>query len=153
MISPGLAKLQPYLFGLSMYFFVLVMMGAGTLGVSRRHWDMAMGGSPFAYEFPGAAYLMMGLVGISGVAAIVGGALYIYITVGSLLWGRKLDVGELSQKTAPIPLVPATVTLQGHGSAGFAAPGTFALAMVFLVAFVLYYFINWKYLSQVWGLS
>jgi cytochrome c oxidase subunit 1 len=24
---------------------------------------------------------------------------------------------------------------------------------VFLVAFVLYYFINWKYLSQVWGLS
>jgi cytochrome c oxidase subunit 1 len=153
MISPGLAKLQPYLFGLSMYFFVLVMMGAGTLGVSRRHWDMAMGGSPFAYEFPGAAYLMMGLVGISGLAAIVGGALYIYITVGSLLWGRKLDVGALSQKTAPIPLVPATVTLQGHGSAGFAAPGTFALAMVFLVAFVLYYFINWKYLSQVWGLS
>jgi cytochrome c oxidase subunit I len=24
---------------------------------------------------------------------------------------------------------------------------------VFLVAFVLYYFINWKYLSQLWGLS
>ena len=153
MISPGLAKLQPYLFGLSMYFFVLVMMGAGTLGVSRRHWDMAMGGSPFAYEFPGAAYLMMGLVGITGVVAIVGGALYIYITVGSLLWGRKLDVGAHSQKTVPIPVVPSAVTLQGHGSAGFAAPGTFALAMVFLVAFVLYYFINWKYLSQVWGLS
>ena len=36
---------------------------------------------------------------------------------------------------------------------GFAAPGTFTLAMVFLVSFVLYYFINWKYLSQVWGLS
>ena len=32
-------------------------------------------------------------------------------------------------------------------------PRTFALAMVFLVAFVLYYFINWKYLSQLWGLS
>jgi cytochrome c oxidase subunit 1 len=153
MISPGLAKLQPYLFGLSMYFFVLVMMGAGTLGVSRRHSDMAMGGSPLAYEFPGAAYLMMGLVGIAGVVAIVGGALYIYITVGSLLWGKKLDVGALSQKTVPIPVVPSTVALQGHGSAGFAAPGTFALAMVFLVAFVLYYFINWKYLSTVWGLS
>jgi cytochrome c oxidase subunit I len=153
MISPGLAKLQPYLFGLSMYFFVLVMMGAGTLGVSRRHSDMAMGGSPLAYEFPGAAYLMMGLVGIAGVVAIVGGALYIYITVGSLLWGKKLDVGALSQKTVPIPVVTSTVALQGHGSAGFAAPGTFALAMVFLVAFVLYYFINWKYLSTVWGLS
>jgi cytochrome c oxidase subunit 1 len=153
MISPGLAKIQPYLFGLSMYFFVLVMMGAGTLGVSRRHWDMAMGGSPLAYEFPGAAYLMMGLVGIAGVMAIIGGAIYIYITVGSLLWGRKLDVGAISQKTVPIPLVPSTLALEGHGSAGFAAPGTFALASVFLVAFVLYYFINWKYLSQIWGLS
>lgn len=153
MINPGLAKLQPYLFGLSMYFFTLVMMGAGTLGVSRRHWDMAMGGSPFAYEFPGAAYLMMGLVGISGIVAIIGGALYIYITVGSLLWGKKLDTGALNQKPIPIPVVPANVALQGHGSAGFAAPGTFALAMVFLIAFVLYYFINWKYLSQVWGLS
>ena len=45
MINPGLAKLQPYLFGLSMYFFCLVMMGAGTLGVSRRHWDMALNGA------------------------------------------------------------------------------------------------------------
>jgi len=25
--------------------------------------------------------------------------------------------------------------------------------MVFLVSFVLYYFINWKYLSTLWGLS
>ena len=40
-----------------------------------------------------------------------------------------------------------------EGSAGFAAPGTFVLAMVFLTAFVLYYFINWKYLSTLWGLS
>ena len=45
MIALGLAKLQPYLFGLSMYFFCLVMMGAGTLGVSRRHWDMAFNGA------------------------------------------------------------------------------------------------------------
>jgi cytochrome c oxidase subunit 1 len=42
---------------------------------------------------------------------------------------------------------------QTYGSVGFAAPGTFVLAMVFLVAFVLYYFINWKYLSTLWGLS
>ncbi len=153
MINPGLAKLQPYLFGLSMYFFCLVMMGAGTLGVSRRHWDMAFGGAAMAYEWPGAAYLMMGLVGIAGVAAIAGGAIYIYITVGSLLWGRKLDSGVVSPRFTPIPPTPAGVAVQSYGSAGFAAPGTFALAMVFLVAFVLYYFINWKYLSQVWGLS
>jgi cytochrome c oxidase subunit 1 len=33
------------------------------------------------------------------------------------------------------------------------APGTFVLGMVLLVSFVLYYFVNWKYLSQVWPLS
>jgi cytochrome c oxidase subunit 1 len=153
MIAPGLAKLQPYLFGLSMYFFCLVMMGAGTLGVSRRHWDMAFSGAALAYEWPGAAYLMMGLVGIAGVAAIVGGAIYIYVTVGSLLWGRRLDRGSVSATFTAIPPTPAGAAVQTYGSAGFAAPGTFVLAMVFLIAFVLYYFINWKYLSQVWGLG
>ena len=153
MINPALAKWQPYLFGFSMYFFCLVMMGAGTLGVSRRHWDMSFGGAAMAYEWPGAAYLMMGLVGIAGVAAIAGGAIYIYITVGSLLWGRKLAGGDVSARFTPIPPTAPTAAAQSYGSAGFAAPGTFALAMVFLVSFILYYFINWKYLSQVWGLS
>jgi cytochrome c oxidase subunit 1 len=96
---------------------------------------------------------MMGLVGIAGVAAIVGGALYIYITVGSLLWGKKLSIGSVSDQPTPIPPTPSSVALHKYGSSGFAAPGTFALALIFLVAFVLYYFINWKYLSQVWGLS
>jgi len=153
MINPGLAKIQPYLFGLSMYGFVLVMMGAGTLGVSRRHWDMAFSGAAMAYEWPGAAYLLMGLVGIAGISAIVGGALYIYITVGSILWGKKLEAGSKSANFTPIPPTAPTAAVQSYGSAGFAAPGTFVLAMVFLVSFVLYYFINWKYLSQVWGLS
>ena len=153
MIAPALAKWQPYLFGFAMYFFCLVMMGAGTLGVSRRHWDMAFGGAALAYEWPGAAYLMMALVGIAGVAAIAGGAIFIYITVGSLLWGRRLESGEKSPQFTPVPRAAPTVVAQSYGAAGFAAPGTFALALVFLVAFVLYYFINWKYLSTLWGLS
>jgi cytochrome c oxidase subunit 1 len=152
-ISPGLAKIQPYLFGFSMYFFCLVMMGAGTLGVSRRHWDMAFSGAAMAYEWPGAAYLMMGLVGIGGIAAIVGGGLYIYITVGSLLWGKKLDKGAVSPRFTPIPPTAPTAAAQTYGSSGLVAPGSFVLALVFLVAFVLYYFINWKYLAQLWGMS
>jgi cytochrome c oxidase subunit 1 len=153
MIAPGLAKWQPYLFGFSMYFFCLVMMGAGTLGVSRRHWDMAFSGSAMAYEWPGAAYMMMGLVGIGGIVAIVGGAIYIYITVGSLLWGKRLEAGATSQKVTPIPPTAPSAAAQTYGSMGFVAPGSFVLAIVFLVAFVLYYFINWKYLSTLWGMS
>jgi len=49
--------------------------------------------------------------------------------------------------------MPIASAITGHGHAGFAAPCTFVFAMVFLVAFVLYYFVNWKYLSTVWGLS
>jgi cytochrome c oxidase subunit I len=153
MILPQLAKLQPWLFGLSMYFFCLVMMGAGTLGVSRRHWDMAFQGAALGYEWPGAAYLMMGLVGIGGIAAIAGGGLYILITVGSLLFGKKLSDGQVSASPTPVPRAAPTAAAQTYGSAGFAAPGTFVMAMLFLLSFVLYYFINWKYLGQLWGLS
>ena len=153
MIAPTMAKWQPYVFGLSMYAFTLVMMGAGTLGVSRRHWDMAFEGHALAYEWPGAAYLMMGLVGITGLAAIVGGIMFVYITVGSLLWGKKLDTGNVSAKFTPVSRAAPSAAAQSYGSMGFAAPGTFVLAMVFLIAFVLYYFINWKYLSTLWGLS
>jgi cytochrome c oxidase subunit 1 len=70
---------------------------------------------------------------------------------GSLLWG-KLGRRQQPEVHADSACGPTAVA-QTYGSAGFAAPGTFVLAMVFLVAFVLYYFINWKYLSTLWGLS
>jgi len=85
--------------------------------------------------------------------AIAGGAIYIYITVGSLLWGKKLDTGAVSAKFTPVMRAAPTAAAQTYGSAGFVAPGTFVLAIFFLVTFILYYFINWKYLGQLWGLS
>ena len=53
----------------------------------------------------------------------------------------------------PLPVVLIFVFLTGLGLWGFSTPGTFVFAMIFLVAFVLYYFVNWKYLSAVWGMS
>jgi cytochrome c oxidase subunit 1 len=44
----------------------------------------------------------------------------------------------------------------GHAAAGkwgFAAPGTFVLAVFFLAVFVVYYAVNWKYLASVWPMS
>jgi cytochrome c oxidase subunit 1 len=38
-----------------------------------------------------------------------------------------------------------------YGSAGtLRIPGTLTLVGVFFIAFVLYYFVNWKYLSEIW---
>jgi cytochrome c oxidase subunit 1 len=151
-IMPGLAKWQPYLFGLGMAVFVLAMMGAGTLGVPRRHWDITFAGTALPYEFPGTAWLMLGIMGVAGLFAVLGGAAYIYLTVGSLLWGKRLEGGAYGAQGSVLRM-PVATAITGHGHAGFAAPGTFVFAMVFLTAFVLYYFVNWKYLSTVWGLS
>jgi cytochrome c oxidase subunit I len=152
MIMPGLAKWQPYLFGIGMGVFCLAMMGAGTLGVPRRHWDITFAGASLPYEFPGTAYLMLAIMGVGGVLAIIGGAAYILITVGSLLWGKRLDAGAYGREKTVLRM-PVDTALTGHGHAGFVAPGTFVFALVFLTAFILYYFVNWKYLSTVWGLS
>ncbi len=161
LMFPGMAKWQPYLFGLGMCGFSLFMMGAGTLGVPRRHWDISFAGNALGYEFPGTAWLMMSLMAVCGLAAIVGGVMYLLITVGSVFLGKKIQTpgfGHVKARDgiAPAPQ-PVAVAITAHGSnigaAGFVAPGTFALASVFLVAFILYYFVNWKYLSTVWPLS
>jgi cytochrome c oxidase subunit 1 len=154
MIAPKLCMIQPYLFGIGMSITGLVMMGAGTLGVSRRHWDMAFSGSPFQYEWPGAAYLMMGLTGIFGVITIIGGAMWILLVVGSLLFGKKLEGGPVSDKPTPIPDQTMASAASHSGSEEHTpVPGTVVLAMLLLVCFVLYYYVNWKYLSEVWLLS
>jgi cytochrome c oxidase subunit 1 len=158
---PTLAKYQPYVFGLAMCGVALFLMGAGTLGVPRRHWDIGFAGAAFPHEFPGAAWLMMALAGISGLVAIVGGGMYLLITVWSVFLGKRIATPDFRlvrarDGVAPPPsLQPsAQPVITAHGAAGtMAAPGTFTLALVFLGAFVLYYFINWKYLATVWPLK
>jgi cytochrome c oxidase subunit 1 len=168
MIFPVLARWQPYIFGGGMTILILFMLGAGTLGVSRRHWDMDFTGAALGFEYPGMAYTLMAVAAIGGLLAIVGGGIYLLVTVGSLLFGKKLEPSAgILQSFLGIPLAqsvydtnrPETLpmapklTVEEHGSAGFEAPGTFALAMLLLVSFVIYYFINWKYLASVWPLS
>ncbi len=168
MILPTLARWQPYIFGGGMTVLILFMLGAGTLGVSRRHWDMDFTGAALGFEYPGMAYTMMAIAAIGGLLAIVGGAAFLLITVGSLLFGKRLEPSAgflqsfLGKALAPsayaverpetLPMAPR-LSVEEHGSAGFEAPGTFALAMLLLVSFVVYYFINWKYLASVWPLS
>ncbi len=155
---PGLAKWQPYIFGISMMVFTMVMMGAGTLGVERRHWDMAFTDAAIGFDYPASAYALMGLVGISGVGAVLGGAIFVLITVVSVFLGKRVE-SESSYGTATTRLMKAPPIVHaegGHvaaGKWGFAAPGTFALAILFLAIFVAYYAVNWKYLSSVWPMS
>ncbi|MBE9515610.1 MAG: cbb3-type cytochrome c oxidase subunit I [Proteobacteria bacterium] len=149
LILKGFAKWQPYIFTLGMAGVSMFLMGAGTLGVPRRHWDITMAGSSLPYEFPATAFTLMGFNGISAVIAGIGGGMFCLIIVGSLLFGKKLG----DQKSAEPMIAEPVTSYEGIGSGGMAIPGTFVLALIFLTVFVLYYFINWKYLGQTWGLS
>jgi cytochrome c oxidase subunit I len=90
---------------------------------------------------------MMGIVGVAGVMAVIGGALFVLIIVGSVLFGKPVV-------QAPAAAAPAPSPVASYGSADHVAvPGTFALALLFLTMFVLYYFVNWKYLASTWIMS
>lgn len=153
LILPKLASWQPYIFGLGMTGVALFLMGAGTLGVPRRHWDILFSSVPGGgYEFSAAALTMMSLNGMSVVLACLGGAAFIVIVVGSILFGRKLDEAEKVGREM-IATPPVEEAYAGIGSGGITIPGTLVMVFVFFAAFALYYFINWKYLAETWGIS
>lgn len=151
LVMKKIAQWQPYVFGIGVAGISMFMMGAGTLGVSRRHWDMTFADAPLPFDYPAAAFLMMGLNGIFAIMAAIGGVMFVAVIVGSVFFGRKLKADEKPDYPA-VP--PAAATVAQHGSAeSLKIPGTAMLVAIFFVAFVLYYFVNWKYLSEVWPLS
>jgi cytochrome c oxidase subunit 1 len=142
------AVIQPYLFALGAAGISLFMMGAGTLGVARRHWDISFADAALKFEYPTTAFLMMGLNGICAVIAALGGIIFIVVIVGSIFFGKPIPAQQTPPATAP-----AAAAVGRYGSAGtLAIPGTAVLVAVFFTAFVLYYFVNWKYLSEIWPL-
>ncbi len=153
LIFKKLCSMQPYIFSLGMVGVSMFMMGAGTMGVPRRHWDTSFTDATFPYEFASSALAMMSLNGLSVVLAVIGGAMFCLLIVGSLLFGKKLADDEKCSQQMIVPAVTDEQYATLHKSTNNAIPGTFLLAMVFLATFAAYYFINWKYLSETWGLS
>ena len=152
LVLPQVARWQPYVFGIGAAGISLFMMGAGTLGVARRHWDITFSDAFLTFDYPATAFLMMGLNGLFAILAAVGGIMYIVVVVGSILFGRKSDEPLLRSQMTVAPGAPPAVAR--YGSAGtFNLPGTYVLVAVFFTSFVLYYFVNWKYLSEIWPLS
>jgi cytochrome c oxidase subunit I len=147
-IWPKLARLQPYLFGIGAAGISLFMMGAGTLGVARRHWDIAFTDASLSFAHSAGAFLMMGLNGIFAVIAAIGGIIFVLVVVGTVLFGEKIKGGH--KLTFPLHSGggPAAAQYGSHGTVKL--PGTIVLVAIFFTCFVLYYFINWKYLSELW---
>ncbi|MEO5340038.1 MAG: cbb3-type cytochrome c oxidase subunit I [Magnetococcus sp. MYC-9] len=164
LIWPTLCKWQPYIFGAGMLVLILFLLGAGTLGVPRRHWDVNFSDAALQFQFAGTAITMLGIAGLGGLLAAVGGGLFCLIAVGSLIFGKRLDQGASLLSSFGFPMADSSYTvarpdkltlapIEQTGSGGVEAKGTFVLALVFLVSFVVYFFINAKYLSSLWPMS
>jgi len=147
-VWPKLAKFQPYLFGIGVAGISMFMMGAGTLGVARRHWDITFSDAELPFAYSAGAFLMMGLNGIFAIIAALGGAIFVIVVVATVLFGKKITGGH---KLA-FPLHAGGGAAVSHYGSDFTVklPGTAILVTLFFTSFVLYYFINWKYLSELW---
>jgi cytochrome c oxidase subunit 1 len=147
-VWPKLAKMQPYVFGIGAAGISLFMMGAGTLGVPRRHWDMTFSDASIGFAHSAGAFLMMGLNGVFAVLAAIGGIIFVLVVVGTALFGEKITSGH--KLTFPLFAGGGAVASHYGSEKAPKLPGTIVLVTIFFVCFVLYYFINWKYLSELW---
>jgi cytochrome c oxidase subunit 1 len=161
-----LATIQPYLFAGGLLLLVMGMTFAGSFGVPRRHWDISFSQAPFDVQFNPAVDLFLAIMGIGGVIAVIGALSFILIAVKSVFFGEPVteivrgpDVAGLPPGLTSPPIHAPNVDelnealhAPKRGIAG-ATPGTLALVGVFLLAFMLYYFANWKLLSFLWKIG
>jgi cytochrome c oxidase subunit 1 len=142
-----LARVQPYLFAIGIMMVSLGMSFAGSMGVSRRSWDIDATGSIYG----AAAHLMLGVVGLGGIIAFLGLFIFIGLTVATVFFGRS-NAGRPMEDWG----TPKTIAVLKARTAGGAhaeehqTHGTMVLAIIFLLSFAVYYFANWKALADVW---
>ena len=161
-----MARIQPYVFALGMLIMTMSMTFAGSFGVPRRHWDISFTNAPFDVQFSPAVDVLLALVALGGLMAATGAFMFIAIAVKSVFLGEPLGEVVKGRVMAGVPQglthppthapnvdeVNEALHAPGRGIFG-PAPGTLALVGVFLLAFVLYYFVNWKVLSFVWKIG
>ena len=162
----GMAKIQPYVFAIGMTIFTIFMTFAGTFGVPRRHWDITFSQAPFAVQMNPAVDVILAIMAVGGLLAATGALMFIAIAVVSVFFGEPVGtivkgvaVKGIPQGLTNPPTHSADVNERSdklHAEAtGFAGPtpGTIVLVFVFLAAFILYFFVNWKMLAFVWKIG
>lgn len=150
----ALARIQPYLFAAGVTLMAISMSFAGSFGVPRRHWDVEFTGSSVAVGFPSAAHVWLGLVGIAGVLMFLGALIFILLAVVAVFFGPS-NAGrpmtpwqdeETARQLREMNRVDLVESESVHGR----MPGTVVLTLILLLSFAVYYFANWKALSDVW---
>ena len=141
-ILPGLARIQPWLFGIGILMVSIGMSFAGSLGVPRRSWDIEPAG---VFD---SAHIFLGIMGIGAIIAVIGLLIYVLLCVGTLLIGAKTN----GRAMADWGVAKQVVGMENAAPVDehWGMKGTVALTLVFLLCFAVYYFANWKALADVW---
>jgi cytochrome c oxidase subunit 1 len=152
----GMAKMQPYVFGIGIVVMAMSMIFMGIFGVPRRHWDTSFANAPFPVEFHPAVEFFQATFGVGGLTAAVGVLMFIAIAVVTVFFGQPLTKEALASKASGIPQGVLRLPTQAHSKEAVARVhetglrGTVALVAIFFICFVTYYFTNWKILSFLW---
>ena len=93
-IGKKIATLQPYIFAIGIILIALGMGGAGTLGSPRRHWDITFADAVIPFSFDPAVLFFTTIAAIGVIVAVVGGAMYVGVSVLSVFFGRKMAPNE-----------------------------------------------------------
>lgn len=155
----GLARWQPYVYGLGMLIFGIGMGLAGHWGVARRHWDITFATAPVLgmnlQELRPEIAAFLALMGIGGIIAIIGGAMFVLVAVATVFVGQRTPrpaVGQIMPEAfSPYPAIAGG----SDGPAGYAehrgfeVPGTLVISVAFLVLFIFLYGFSWFELSSV----
>jgi cytochrome c oxidase subunit I len=171
-----LAQWQPWVFSTGVLLLSLAMLLAGRLGVPRRVADLDYQDAQVGVDLFGAAPYpsVMLLVSIGAVFAVIGGIMFVWIMVMTLLKGERTDrpdQGVLYQFGTPEreriaarvgagedTVRTTTTVIEPSGRfdklatrwRDFEAPGTYALVLIFLVWFVGFYLLSHLGLARLW---
>jgi cytochrome c oxidase subunit I len=174
LVGVGVARIQPYVFSAGVTIFSLAMLRAGQLGVPRRVANLAYEGTvlPVDSFAQTQAEVSMAALSVGAVLAVIGGGMFIYVMVATLLFGEKgsdRPLGNLALAFGPQAVgrrvqVEASVAADGHSGLAvdhaphdrsikfknFEAPGTVTLVFIFLAWFVLMYVLAHLNIARVW---
>lgn len=89
LILPKLASIQPYLYAIGVATLSIGMMAAGSYGVPRRHWDITFSNAIFSFSFDPSIDIFMSMMGVGGLLAVLGGIIFIIVSLGSIMFGRR----------------------------------------------------------------
>lgn len=146
------ARVQPYVFGFGITLMAIGMTLAGSLGVPRRHPDVDFTGSRMAVEL-GDAAPFLAMLGIGGTIAAIGALMFVGLAVWAVFFGKSNKGRAMASWQTPErdKLTKQLITTDWDPNAkGLTPRGTVVLVFIFLAAFAVYYFANWKALVDVW---